>query len=51
MKKIIPWLVLLIGLIWVLALIPGLEFFADLWAQWVVSLAVLVIGILLVMNK
>jgi hypothetical protein len=47
MAKLTAWLVTLIGLLLVLGLIPGLEVLSmtQLWVQWVIALAVLVVGI------
>ncbi len=54
MAKITAWLVTLIGLLMVLGLIPGLSSYlslATLWVQWVISLAVLAIGITKLMRN
>ena len=48
MAKLTAWLVTLIGVLLVLGLIPGLDttFGMSLgWVQWVIALAVLVVGI------
>ncbi len=52
MEKITSWLVTLIGVLLVLALIPGLETtFSGTWFNWVIALVVLVIGVLKLMKK
>jgi len=46
MAKITAWLVTVIGALLVLGLVPGMMFnWNTMWVQWVIALAVLVIGI------
>lgn len=46
MAKLTAWLVALLGVILVLGLIPGIGFnWSTMWVQWVIAIAVLVIGV------
>jgi hypothetical protein len=46
MAKLTAWLVTVIGALLVLGLIPGMMFnWNTMWVQWIIALAVLVIGI------
>ena len=46
MAKLTAWLVTVIGAVMVLGLIPGVPFdWSTMWVQWVLALAVLVIGV------
>ncbi|HTZ41772.1 MAG TPA: hypothetical protein VMC07_01015 [Candidatus Omnitrophota bacterium] len=46
MAKLTAWLVTLLGVLLVLGLVPGMPFtWADAWVQWVIALAVLLVGL------
>jgi len=52
MAKLTAWLVTLLGLVMVLGLIPGMMFdWSTPWVQWVLALAVLLIGVTKLMRN